>query len=125
MLIPLEDNFADVIGKAQRGLHISDTELAERAGIALASVKALREGAFDEAAARKIAPLLKLNADALADLGLKRWTPRPVGLDGLAAYNTPFDDMTVNSYLVWDAASGQAVAFDTGSDCSGMLDTLR
>ncbi len=125
MPIPLEDNFADVIGKAQRGLHISDSELSERAGIAVAEVKALREGKFDETAARKIAPLLKLNADALTDLGLQRWQPRPVELAGLAGYNTPFDDMTVNSYLTWDATSGQAVAFDTGSDCSGMLETLR
>jgi len=32
--------------------------------------------------------------------------------------------MTVNSYLAWDAASGAAVAFDTGADCSGMLALL-
>jgi hypothetical protein len=30
-MIPLEDNVSDIIGKAQRGLRISDTELAERA----------------------------------------------------------------------------------------------
>lgn len=125
MPIPLEDNFADVIGKAQRGLHLSDSELAEKSGVSPAKLKELRGGEFDEAAARKIAPLLGLNADALADMGLKRWMPRPVELDGLAAYNTPFDDMTVNSYLAWDAKSGDAVAFDTGSDCSVMLETLR
>ena len=125
MSIPLEDNFADVIGKAQRGLHISDSELAEKSGVSPAALKDLRDGNFDEGAARKIAPLLGLNADALADMGLKRWMPRPVELEGLAAYNTPFNDMTVNSYLIWDAASREAVAFDTGSDCSGMLDTLR
>ena len=32
--------------------------------------------------------------------------------------------MTVNSYLAWDTASGAAVAFDTGADCSGMLALL-
>ena len=30
-MIPLEDNFSDVIGKAQRGLEISDSDLAEKA----------------------------------------------------------------------------------------------
>lgn len=125
MSIPLEDNFADVIGKAQRGLQISDSELAAKSGVSAASLKALRAEKFDEAAARKIAPLLGLNADALADMGLKRWRPRPVKLEGLAAYNTQFDNMTVNSYLAWDAKSGEAAAFDTGSDCSGMLATLR
>ena len=33
MTIPLEDNVSDVIGKAQRGLGISDSQLAERSGI--------------------------------------------------------------------------------------------
>ncbi len=32
-MIPLEDNVGDMIGKAQRGLRISDTELAERARV--------------------------------------------------------------------------------------------
>ena len=125
MAIPLEDNFADVIGKAQRGLQISDSELSQRSGISASSLKALRDGAFDEDAVRTIAPLLKLNAGALVDLGLNRWQPQPVELAGLAGFNTPFDDMKVNSYLVWDAESKQAVIFDTGSDCSWMLDMLH
>ena len=33
--IPLEDNFDDVINKAQRGLRLADGELARRAGIEL------------------------------------------------------------------------------------------
>ena len=42
-LIPIEDNFNDVIAKAQRGYGISDVELAARAEISpedLAAVKA-------------------------------------------------------------------------------------
>ena len=31
--IPLEDNFDDVINKAQRGLRLDDGDLARRAGI--------------------------------------------------------------------------------------------
>jgi glyoxylase-like metal-dependent hydrolase (beta-lactamase superfamily II) len=125
MTVPLEDNFADVIGKAQRGLHISDSELAAKSGVSSAALKALRAEKFDEAAARKIAPLLGLNASALVEMGLKHWKPRPVELDGLAAFHTPFDDITVNSYLAWDSKSKQAAAFDTGSDCSGMLAALE
>jgi len=33
MAIPLEDNVGDIIGKAQRGLRISDSELAEKSGV--------------------------------------------------------------------------------------------
>ena len=31
--IPLEDNFTDILGKAQRGLALGDAELARRAGV--------------------------------------------------------------------------------------------
>lgn len=125
MQIPLEDNFADVIGKAMRGLQISDSDLAKKADISPADLKNLRGNHFNETAARAVAPVLGLNTDALVEMGLKRWLPKPVKLDGLAAFNTPFDDMTVNSYLVWNEASKSAIAFDTGSDCSCILDALK
>ena len=35
---------------------------------------------------------------------------------GLAQFNTPFGDMTVNAYLVWDEETKEAAAFDTGAD---------
>ena len=40
--IPLEDNFTDVIGKAQRGQELSDTALAEKAGITAEELKAVK-----------------------------------------------------------------------------------
>jgi len=39
-------------------------------------------------------------------------------------FNTRYEDMTVNSYLVWETRSRIAAAFDTGADCTGMLDTI-
>lgn len=125
MSIPLEDNFADVINKAQRGLKIAESALAEKSGVDATTLKALRGGEFNEEAALKVAPVLGLNGPALVAMGLKSWKPEFVKLSGLAAYNTQFDDMTVNSYLVWDRASKEAVAFDTGSDCSDMLDLIH
>ena len=120
-MIPLEDNFNDIIGKAMRGLKLTDAQVADRAGVAVDALQTLAGGAWDEMTARKVAPVLGLDADALAALGNKGWAPAPVSLDGLAQFTTQFDDMTVNSYVVWDPASGAAVAFDTGADCSGML----
>ena len=122
MPIPLEDNFNDILGKAQRGLKISDSELAAKSGVGVECVQQLRGGVFDENAARKVAPVLGLNADALAVSGKKSWRPQPVALGGLTQFNTPFDDMFVNSYIV--ASGGEAAAFDTGADCSPMLDFL-
>lgn len=120
-MLPLEDYFNDIIGKAMRGLKLTDAQVAAAAGVEARAVEALRDGTWDAAVARRIAPVLGLGADALAASGEKTWTPAPVAIDGLAQFNTPYEDMTVNSYLVWDPASREAGAFDTGADCSGML----
>ncbi len=125
MPLPLEDSFADILGKAMRGLRFTDAALAAAAGVDAAAVQRLREGMWDEALARKVAPTLDLNADALAAAGACSWQPASVELDGLAAFQSPFDGGTVNAYLVWDPASREAIAFDTGTDCSEMLDLIR
>lgn len=119
--IPLEDSFADVIGKAQRGLKISDDDLSRRAGISVEALTKLKAGEFDETSARKIAPVLSLAPTALAELGNKSWYPPGHEVTGLASFNTPYEDMTVNSYLVFDAQTKEAAAFDTGADATSML----
>jgi glyoxylase-like metal-dependent hydrolase (beta-lactamase superfamily II) len=121
-MIPLEDNFSDIIGKAQRGLRLSDTELAEKARVSSQKIRELREGTFDELAVGRVAPILGLAARQLCDLAQSRWQPKqPAAIDGLEAFTTTYHDMTVNAYLVWDPQSKAAVAFDTGADCRGML----
>jgi glyoxylase-like metal-dependent hydrolase (beta-lactamase superfamily II) len=126
MTIPLEDNFADIIGKAQRGLGLSDSVLASRAGLSTEAVQRLRAGHFDAAAARLVAPALGLNGRALEEIGRNAYAPAEIGpFDGLAQFNTPFDDMTVNAYLVWDPVAKDAAAFDTGGDCSGILERVQ
>jgi hydroxyacylglutathione hydrolase len=121
MAIPLEDNFTDVIGKAQRGLGISDSELAEKSGASVEAIRQVRDGEFDRATIDRIAPALQLEAGALAGLARQEWQPNDVKLNGLAQFNTPYHDMQVNAYLVWDPEGKQAVAFDSGADCSAML----
>ena len=121
MAIPLEDNFNDIIGKAQRGLGISDSQLAEKSGASVDAIRTVRDGKFDRATLDQIAPALQLDADALAELAQEKWRPNEIRIDGLAQFNTPYHDMMVNAYLVWDPASKEAVAFDSGADCSAML----
>src|SRR5688572_26437180 len=120
MTIPLEDNVSDVVGKAQRGLGISDSQLAERAGVSADKIRGLRAGDFDEEAIEQVAPVLKLSSAALRKLASGKWEPVEE-IDGLAQFNTTYHDMTVNAYLVWDPATRDAVAFDTGADCGEML----
>ena len=123
--LPLEDFFNDIVAKTMRGLGLDDSTVAERAGVSAAEVQSLREGTWDSAVARKVAPVLGLGADALVGLGDKTYRPADVQLPGLAQFNTPYEDMTVNSYVAWDAHTREAVAFDTGADCTGILELLR
>ena len=122
--IPLEDTYADIVGKAMRGLKLTDDAVATKAGVTAGAVGSLKDGNFDEATARAVAPVLGLGADALVAMAKKAWAPQSAAVAGLACFNTPFEDMTVNSYLAFDGASGEAVAFDTGADASGMLALL-
>jgi glyoxylase-like metal-dependent hydrolase (beta-lactamase superfamily II) len=125
MAIPLEDNVSDIIGKAQRGLGISDSQLADKSGVNAEKIRNLREGAFEGDAVERVAPHLRLDAAALRKLAKGKWAPDAVAeIEGLAQFNTVYGDMTVNAYLTWDPASREAVAFDTGADCSPMLERI-
>ena len=121
-MIPLEDNVADIIGKAQRGLRISDSELAEKARVDPEKIRKLRDGDFDELALLRVASVLGLAARPLCELARGEWHPKKIDdRDGLAQFNTHYHGMAVNAYLVWDPASRAAAAFDTGADCSEMV----
>ncbi|MFZ1219493.1 MAG: MBL fold metallo-hydrolase [Chthoniobacterales bacterium] len=126
MPIPLEDNASDIIGKARRGLGISDSQLAERSGVSPDKIRRLREGNFDEDAIERAGPILKLDPASLRKLAAGNWKPEAIEeIEGLAQFNTTYGDMTVNAYLVWDPATREAMAFDTGADCGGMLERIR
>ena len=126
MAIPLEDNFTDIVGKAQRGLGISDSQLAERSGLDVEKIRSMRDGDFGDDVLERAAPVLKLNPAALRKLAAGKWIPESIGeIEGLAQFNTVYHDMTVNAYLVWDTSTREAVAFDTGADCGGMLQWIE
>ena len=120
-MIAMEDNFADVIGKAQRGLGLSDAALLARAGISQKEFDALRAEIWNRAALEKMAPALGLNASALA--GLPQYRPSAPSLAGLAVFNTPYRGMRVNAFVVWDGPD--AAIFDTGADAEPILAHLR
>ena len=121
-MIPLEDNATDIIGKAQRGLGISDSELAKKAGVNAQTIRKLRDGDFDESALLEVAPVLGLDGRALGEIARGEWRPKKTeSLEGIAQFTTDYNGMAVNAYLVWDPATRVAAAFDTGADCKEML----
>jgi len=127
MSIPLEDTVADIIGKAQRGLGLSDSDLAAKIGVdesALEAVKQVRGADF--AQVEKLAKALGLGPRALVAMAEGKYTPTVIlPKTGFFQSNTTYGDMTVNSYLVWDAETGLAAAFDTGADCMPVVEELK
>ncbi len=114
----MEDNFEDILGKAMRGNGIPDGILEFLTGVPEATIQNLKDGALDEASLRKLAAPLGLDSNTLIERALGTWTPEAVSINGLGQFNTPFDDMTVNFYLIWDPSSKEAAIFDTGTDAS-------
>src|SRR5712664_3816694 len=123
--IPLEDNFTDIIGKAQRGFKLSDDQLAERAGVTVNELGRIQSGQAEDDIIRKVARILNLGATALVEGAGKNWYPAAQVIDGLAQFNTTYHDMTVNAYLVWDPKTREAAVFDTGADCSTILQAIK
>jgi glyoxylase-like metal-dependent hydrolase (beta-lactamase superfamily II) len=127
MAIPLEDTVADIVGKAQRGLGISDAQLAERIGVPLGELDAVKQvrGA-PVALVDKLAKTLELGPKALTAIAEGTYTPTvTLPKTGFYQANTTYGDMTVNAYLVWDPATRLAAAFDTGGDCSPLVDEIK
>lgn len=125
--LPLEDFVEDVLNKARKGKHLTAEDLADRTNLSLAQVTQLLAGDFSfpgaTSALQKLAFSLNLAPKALEQLHLNQWTPAPIPtLEGLAMFTTPFSDMTVNAFLVWDPETKEAATFDTGSTCQPMLD---
>lgn len=125
MSIPLEDLFNDVIAKSMRGLGLSDSNLAAKAGVGAEAIAAAKSGQVDDAILLAIAPHLQLHGPSLVTMAHNAWRPAAISLPGLAQFNTPYHDMTVNAYLVWDQETKNAVAFDTGADASPMIDFIE
>jgi len=124
--IPLEDNYTDVLGKAQRGLTLTDEQIAARAEVSLADLAALKAGQFNEPVARRVARHLKLHPAALVHLAAKKYYPtHPLFRTGFAAFNAPYADMTVNSYIIWDHKNRHAAILDPAASGDALIAFLN
>ena len=122
-MIPLEDLYTDVLAKAQRGLNLSDDDVAARSGLTTRAVQLLKAGHPERAPLARLAEALELNAGALIALSEDRYQPEVTPpADGFAMVTTPYGGgMTVNAYLFWQRAARAVIAFDTGSSCGKLI----
>jgi glyoxylase-like metal-dependent hydrolase (beta-lactamase superfamily II) len=130
MSVPIEDEYQDVLQKAAVGLRLGHAALALTSGLNLKEVRALIDGEFSETHARKLAPLLGLDAHKLVALAKRAWCPEEVFLPGLHQCNMPFPEAgypgaSVNSYLVYNTDTREAIAFDTGTSAEPILECIR
>jgi len=123
--ITLEDNFDDVLAKAQRGLGFTDEALAAKAGVSVSILQALKKGQLDEAALAKLAPILRLHGPSLLELARKAWYPRVPNMTGLAQVSTAWKDFRVNAFVAWNPVTRQAVVFDTGTEPGPILAVVK
>ena len=124
-MIMLEDNFADVLGKAMAGSGCGETKAAQMAGLAPEQVRALLRGEFEETDARKLAGSLDLKADALARLARNLYRPSVPDLANIAQVSTSYGGMMVNAYVLWDPENRGAAIFDTGADAAPLLSIVE
>lgn len=121
MSISLEDNFLDVIQKAQKGLRMTDEVLFKQLGCSLQELDQLSDSSEKKQKVSSLAQALGLRVEPLVHLALRK--PRPLGLlpANVLMFQTPFGEGTVNSYLLVDKVNQSAVAFDTGTDATELL----
>lgn len=116
----LEDDFTYVIRKAFKGLGLAPAEAARQAGLPENEVMAFSKGKFSPAIARRLAPVLGLNPEALANHD--RYEPAPLALPGIRRLDLPFGGERVNAWLVSDGES--VILFDTGYEPRSCIDAL-
>ena len=124
----LEDHLGDIIRKARMMSGVPPAAAAAAAQISEAALAGLEDSG---------SPPATLNLPALARaLGLapeklqgiaQGWLPAKTDLARwreLRPFISSGDGLTVNSYLLWDAATGEAALFDTGLDAQPVLACL-
>jgi hydroxyacylglutathione hydrolase len=116
----LEDDFTYVIRKAFKGLALAPAEAAARAGLAEKDVLSFSRGDFSAETARKLAPALGLDPEALSNQD--HYHPEPITLPEIQRLDLPFDGERVNAWLV--QAGGTTILFDTGYDHDSCLCAL-
>ncbi|MCW1885896.1 MBL fold metallo-hydrolase [Luteolibacter flavescens] len=108
----LYDTTSDVIRKALRGLDLAPSEAAARSDLSEREVISASRGPAFRETLLLLAPSLGLDGPSLA--GLPEYVPPASDLPEIIRLELPFDDETVNAWLV-QAGPDEYLLFDTGT----------
>ena len=123
--IPLEDTFGDVLRKAMRGNDVDATALAARTGIAVALIDAwIRDnGVANEAQARAVARILRLDPGKFADRAADAWYPTAV--DAHDVRHPPQDPHPSNGYVFFLDGGKRAALVDPAGIPENLVRAVR
>lgn len=124
----LEDHLGDVIRKARMMTKVSPADAAKAAGLTETELAALEDSGKISKRPNfaALASLIDLNAGKL-ERQAAGWLPSEKDLSQwreFRVFTTSGEGITVNAYLVWDAVTRDAAAFDTGWDAKPILKTI-
>ena len=122
MAYALEDEFGDIIGKARRGLNLSQSQIANAAGITEADLARMEQYTLkpSETQVFRIAEILNLDGAKLLDIAMEQWEPDPPqeGSDAdfeVITISAPVGGWPVNAYLLICKATNNAAIIDTAA----------
>jgi len=126
MPIPFEDEYTDVISKAQRGLGLKNIELMMRSGVSMIALEDFLKGNFNPETSLRIAEILELDPQSLAllaenKIGIASIECTPLTQWVLPFPNPSFPDQTVNAYTL-ELRSGANILIDTGLDLTPVIE---
>ena len=121
----LEDDFSDILSKAARGRRIGQAALARATGSTEVTARAWLAGREvpDETACARLAELLDLRADALAESAARSWHPGDVHAAGVRHH--PQDPHPSNGYVFALEEGRRAALVDPAGIAENLLRILR
>ena len=123
-MIVLEDTWQDVLLKAMRGLAYNTTAVAVKSGLTAQEVDSLLQGTLHQENLLRLAPVLSLNPHALLALAQEKEYIPPLLPKQMCCLTSSYHDMEVHAYLLWSEKNRKAIAFDTGTNSSLLLEEL-
>ena len=123
--LPLEDTFGDILRKAMRGVGVNSAQLATASDVSAAAIgKWLKDdGAADDAQARALAKILRLDGGKLADSAAQRWYPPAIELDDVRRH--PQLPHPSNGYVFFLGGGRRAALVDPAGIPQNLVRILR